>query len=36
MSGVPSFCVDGSMGVYVSLTDISQNKALYTLKEKSG
>ena len=31
MSGVPSFCVDESMGVPVSLTDISQIKdPLYT------
>ena len=29
MSGVPSFCVDESMGVPVSLTDISQIKGLY-------
>ena len=29
MSGVPSFCVDESMGVPVSLTDISQIKDLY-------
>ena len=36
MSGVPSFCVDESMGVPVSLTDISQIKNLYTPERENG
>ena len=35
MSGVPSFCVDESMGVPVSITDFSRIKdPLYTLERE--